>query len=478
MEFEVVIGLEIHAELKTRGKLFTWTANEFGGEPNTRIDVITLGMPGVLPVLNRKAVDYTLAAGLAMNCKINRYSRFDRKHYFYPDLPKGYQISQKDYPLCYDGWIEFDVNGEVRRCRINRIHLEEDAGKSIHAEGRDDVTWVDFNRCGVPLIEIVSEPDLRSPEEAIAYWRAVKEILEYLDVSDCNMEEGSFRCDANISLRPRGSQEFGIRTELKNMNSFRFVQQALEYEVKRQAEILRSGGQVVQETRLFDVERGVTRGMRGKEEASDYRYFPEPDLVPIEIDEEWIERIRRSLPELPRAKRLRFMEQYGLPEQDVIVLTGTRALADYYEAVAQSCGDPKAAANWVMGDLIGFLREAGRSIEDSPVGPEALAEMIRMIQDGTISGRIAKEVLEQMVATGKSATQIVEEKGLRQISDVTQIEAWIDQVIAENPAQVEQYRSGKTKVLGYFVGQVMRLSRGKANPQQVNALLRKKLDQQ
>ncbi len=473
MDYETIIGLEIHAELSTAGKLFTWTENSFGGEPNTRVDPITLGMPGVLPVLNVKALEYTIAAGLAMNCTIAQYSKFDRKHYFYPDLPKNYQITQKDLPIAQTGYVDFDVDGETRRCGVTRIHLEEDAGKSIHVEGRDDVTWVDFNRSCVPLIEIVGEPDLRSPEEAILYWRAVKEILEYLGVSDCNMEEGSFRCDANISVRPVGAAEFGTRAELKNMNSFRHVQSALEFEVKRQCELLDSGGVVTQETRLYDLATGKTRAMRGKEEASDYRYFPEPDLVPLDIDPTWVREIGDALPDMPRARRQRMMEQYGLPGQDLVVLTGTRALADYYEAVAEATDDPKAASNWVMGDLVGLLREGGKSVEDSPVAPAALARMISLIQDGTISGRIAKTVLEEMVASGQSADEIVKERGLVQVTDSGVIDEWILTVIEQNPGPVEDLRGGKDKALGFLVGQVMKLSRGKANPQLVNQLIRK-----
>lgn len=475
MEYEVVIGLEIHAELRTQSKLFTTSENRFGGEPNTRVDPITLGLPGVLPVLNETALEYAVMAGLALNCSIAPYSKFDRKHYFYPDLPKGYQISQYDLPLCSNGYLDFDVNGQTRRCRIRRLHLEEDAGKLVHFETGRDVSGVDFNRAGVPLIEIVGEPDLRSPDEAIAYWRGVKEILEFLGVSDCNMEEGSYRCDANISLRPKGSHQLGTRTELKNMNSFRFVHAALSYEIERQREILEAGGVVVQETRLFDPVTNTTRAMRNKEEAHDYRYFPEPDLVPMELDPAWVETIRRRLPELPRERRLRFVREYGLPEYDAVVLTSTRALADYYEAVALESGDPKAASNWVMGDLTSFLKERGYTIETSPVSPSHLAELIRLIHDKTISGKIAKTVLEEMVATGTSPRRIIEEKGLIQVSDVAAIERWVQQVIAENPGPVADFRSGREKALGFLVGQVMKLSKGKANPGLVNELLRKAL---
>jgi len=475
MEYEVVIGLEIHAELLTKSKLFTSAENRFGGEPNTRVDPITLGLPGVLPVLNERALEYAVKAGLALNCSIAPYSKFDRKHYFYPDLPKGYQISQYDLPLCSHGYVDFDLNGETHRCRIRRVHLEEDAGKLVHSESGREVSGVDFNRAGVPLIEIVSEPDLRSPDEAIDYWRAVKEILEFLGVSDCNMEEGSYRCDANISLRPKGSSTFGIRTELKNMNSFRFVHAALSYEVERQREILESGGTVVQETRLFDPTTNTTRAMRGKEEAHDYRYFPEPDLVPMELDPAWVAHIKSTLPELPRERRLRFVREYGIPDYDATVLTATRALADYYETVAKESGDPKAASNWVMGDLASFLKAAGHTIETSPVPASALAELIRLIHNQTISGKIAKSVLEEMVATGASPRQIIEQKGLVQISDASAIAAWVEQVIAETPGPAEDVRRGRDKALGFLVGQVMKLSKGKANPGLVNELLRKAL---
>jgi aspartyl-tRNA(Asn)/glutamyl-tRNA(Gln) amidotransferase subunit B len=475
MAYEVVIGLEIHAELSTAGKLFTWTANQFGGEPNSRIDPITLGMPGVLPVLNRTAVDYTMRAGLAMHCDIQAYSKFDRKHYFYPDLPKGYQISQKDLPIALGGHVDYDLDGSTRRCQLTRIHLEEDAGKSIHAEGRADVSWVDYNRACVPLIEIVGEPDLRSPAEAIAYWRAVKEILEFAGVSDCNMEEGSFRCDANISLRREGAEEYGTRAELKNMNSFRNVQRALEFEMKRQAKVLDSGGSVDQETRLFDVDTGTTRAMRSKEEASDYRYFPEPDLVPLVIDDAWIAEVKASVPEAPRDRRRRLIDALGVPEQAAIVLTGTRAMAEFFEAVADGCGDAVLAANWVQGDFLGYLRDAGKGLDDSPVDAAGLAELLVLLKDDTISGRIGKTVLEEMIATGSSAKAIVEAKGLVQVTDASAIDDWIRQAIEENPGPAEDFRGGTAKALGFLVGQVMKLSRGKANPRMVNELLRKAL---
>lgn len=477
MKYETVIGLEIHAELNTNAKLFTWTENRFGGEPNTRIDPITLGMPGVLPVLNKKAVDYTILAGIAMECAIQPYSKFDRKHYFYPDLPKGYQISQYDLPIAKDGAVEYDLDGETRSCRIRRIHLEEDAGKLIHAEGGANVSWVDYNRSCVPLIEIVGEPDLRSSDEAIAYWRAVKEILEYAEVSDCNMEEGSFRCDANISLRPVGSETLGSRAELKNMNSFKFVQTALEYEIRRQTRILDGGGTVDQETRLFDPAKGTTRAMRSKEEASDYRYFPEPDLVPLVIDDSWVKETRGRMPELPRARRKRLEDEYGVNAQTAKALTAEKAFADYYEETAKACGDPTGAANWVQGDLIGMLRAESRSIHDSPVKPEQLGTLIKMINDGSISGRMAKEALEEMMKTGKPAEQVVQERGFIQVSDESAIDKWARQVIEENPDAAEKIRAGNDRAIGFLVGQMMKLSRGKANPKLANAALRKALDE-
>jgi aspartyl-tRNA(Asn)/glutamyl-tRNA(Gln) amidotransferase subunit B len=475
MDYDVVIGLEIHAELQTKSKLFTPSENRFGGEPNTRVDPITLGLPGVLPVLNETALEYAVMAGLALNCSVAPYSKFDRKHYFYPDLPKGYQISQYDLPLCSNGYLDFDLNGETRRCRIRRVHLEEDAGKLVHSVTERDRSGVDFNRAGVPLIEIVGEPDLRSPDEAIAYWRGVKEILEFLGVSDCNMEEGSYRCDANISLRPKGSDRFGIRAELKNMNSFRFVHAALTFEIERQRDILDSGGAVVQETRLFDPASNTTRAMRDKEEAHDYRYFPEPDLVPMELHPAWVADVKRRLPELPRERRQRFVREGGIPEYDAVVLTATRPLADYYEAVAKESRDPKAASNWIMGDLASCLRAADRDIETSPVRASDLAELIRLINDKTISGKIAKTVLEEMVATGDSPRRIIEQKGLVQVSDADAIERWVNQVIAENPGPVADLQNGRDKALGFLVGQVMKLSKGKANPSLVNQLLRNAL---
>ena len=477
-KYETVIGLEIHAELATNSKLFCNCEVKFGSAANTQTCPICLGMPGVLPVMNQRAVEFSIRAALGLNCKIASYSKFDRKNYFYPDLPKGYQISQYDLPLAYDGHVNYELEGETKRVRINRIHLEEDAGKLVHADvtGNPNQSYVDFNRSGVPLLEIVSEPDLRSPEEAIAYWRAVKEILEYVEVSDCNMEEGSFRCDANISLRPVGSKELGTRTELKNKNSFQHVLIALEYEEKRQARILDQGGEVVQETVLFDINTGRTASMRSKEEAHDYRYFPEPDLVPFEVDAAEVERIRAALPELPAQHRQRFVAEYGIPAYDAEFLTATRQLADFFDETAALSGDPKASSNWIMGDLSSLLNNEEIEIQDTKVTPNHLSELIQLIKDQTISGKIAKSILPDVFETGKTPKQIVEEKGLSQISDASAIESIVDQAIEENPGPAQDYRDGKQKAIGFLVGQVMKATRGKANPQMVNQLLQQKLE--
>jgi len=474
MEYEPVIGLEVHAQLLTDTKIFCGCSTKFGATPNNNTCPICTGMPGVLPVLNKKVVDYTIKMGLATHCRINAVNTWARKNYFYPDLPKGYQITQFAEPIAEHGYVDVETNGEKRRIGITRIHMEEDAGKSIHDE-HNPATYVDLNRAGVPLIEIVSEPDMRSAEEGADYLRRLHEVLVYLEICDGNMEEGSFRCDANISLRPKGEEKFGTRTELKNMNSFRHVQRALEYEIKRQQYVLESGGEVVQETRLWDEHQGVTHPMRSKEEAHDYRYFPDPDLVAVHVSEEWIEAIRSTIPELPLQKRERFINEYGIPPYDAGILTTTRALADYYEAVVKQCGNPKIASNWVMGDILGHLKEAKQEISESPVSPEALAAMINLIGDGTISGKIAKEVFEEMWTTGKTPKTVVEEKGLVQITDTTALEQAIEDALTSNPTQLEEYRQGKDKLFGFFVGQVMKLTKGKANPKLVNELLRKKL---
>jgi aspartyl-tRNA(Asn)/glutamyl-tRNA(Gln) amidotransferase subunit B len=474
MPFEAVIGLEVHAQLKTRTKIFCGCSAAFGAPPNTHVCPVCLGMPGSLPVLNRKVVEYALRMALATGCRIAGASRFARKNYFYPDLPKGYQISQYELPIAEHGAVDITVDGKSRRIGITRIHMEEDAGKLSHDPDRP-VSRVDLNRAGVPLIEIVSEPDLRSPEEAGAYLRKLRTILRYLDISDGNMEEGSFRCDANVSIRPRGQAALGTRTELKNINSFRFVEKALHYEIQRQREILEDGGQVVQQTCLWDDAQNRTYVMRGKEEAHDYRYFPDPDLLPLVIDDAWIETVRQGLPELPDARRRRYVEDFGLPDYDAEVLTSAREMADYFEACVAAGAPAKPAANWIMGNLLGLLKAENRDFDRIPVPACALAELLLLIDDGTISGKIAKTVFDEMAASGKTAAAIVAEKGLLQISDADELAAVIGGILAANPGQVAAYRSGKTKLLGFFVGQVMKETRGKANPQLVNDLLREKL---
>jgi len=475
MEYDSVIGLEVHAQLLTRSKLFCACATVFQADPNEQTCPICLGMPGVLPVLNRRAVEFAIRTGLAMQGQVTPVSRFARKNYFYPDLPKGYQISQYEEPLIAGGGLSIDVDGISKPIRLIRIHLEEDAGKSIHGENLADSSksYVDLNRTGVPLLEIVSAPDLGAPEEARAYLQKLKTILEYLEVCDGNMEEGSLRCDANVSLRPTGAQALGTRTEIKNLNSFRNVQRALAYEIERQAEVLDGGGRVVQETRLFDANRGVTLPMRSKEEAHDYRYFPEPDLVPLRIDQEWIERVRQDLPELPDARRQRFVTHYRLPDYDAAVLTASRALADYYEATVRLYNQPKAVSNWVMGDVIRALNRQHHTPQQAPVTPTHLADLLRLIDEGVLSGKIAKTVFEEMYRTGRPARAIVAEQGLVQMTDSATLEAVIQQVLTDNASQVEAYRAGKQQVFGFFVGQTMKATQGKANPALVHELLRK-----
>ncbi len=474
MEYEPVIGLEVHAQLLTEAKIFCSCSTKFGATPNSHTCPICLGMPGVLPVLNKTVVEYMMKMALATNCRLNRECLFARKNYFYPDLPKGYQISQYAQPPAEHGWIEVELNGGKKKIGITRIHMEEDAGKLMHDEF-NPVSHVDLNRTGVPLIEIVSEPDIRGAEEAAAYLKRLHEILVYLEICDGNMEEGSFRCDANVSLRPKGTEAFGTRAELKNMNSFRNVQRALEYEIKRQQYILEGGGTVVQETRLWDDTAGVSHPMRSKEEAHDYRYFPDPDLVPVVIDDDWIEAVRATLPELPLERRERFVRDYQIPAYDAGVLTAIRALADYYEEVVRLSGEPKIASNWVMGDVLRFLNEEKKEIGACPIAPAALAELINLIKAGTISGKMAKEVIEEMYRTGAAPGAIIKEKGLVQITDEGALAAAISEVIAKNPAQLAQYRAGKEKVFGFFVGQVMKATQGKANPQLINDLLKKML---
>jgi aspartyl-tRNA(Asn)/glutamyl-tRNA(Gln) amidotransferase subunit B len=474
MKYETVIGLEVHAQMFTDTKIFCGCSTKFGAEPNTQTCQVCIGMPGVLPVLNRKALEFAVRTGFAMNCNISTYSRFARKNYFYPDLPKGYQISQYEHPICEKGHVEIVVDGEVRKIGITRIHMEEDAGKNIH-EGGGNYSFVDLNRAGVPLMEIVSEPDIRSPREASEYMKKLRAILRYLGVCDGNMEQGSLRCDANVSIRPAGQKEYGTRAEVKNINSFRFVEKALEYEIKRQIQVVEGGGKVVQETRLWDSTKGITESMRSKEEAHDYRYFPEPDLVPIAVDRKWLDEIRASLPELPDAKRRRFVSDFGLPEYDADLLTSERPVAEWFEEVVAAGAQPKAASNWIMGELMRLLNEENKPVEECRVKPGQLASMIRLIDAGTISGKIAKTVFAEMYLTGKDAGDIVKEKGLVQISDESAIEKLVEEVIARHPNEVERFRGGEEKLLGFFVGQVMKASKGKANPQTLNELLKRKL---
>ncbi len=478
MNWETVIGLEIHTQLATQSKIFSGAPTAYGAEPNTQACPVDLGLPGVLPVLNREAVRMAVKFGLAVEARIAPRSEFARKNYFYQDLPKGYQISQYDWPLVEGGHLDIDLeDGTRKRIGITRAHLEEDAGKSLH-EDFHGMTGVDLNRAGTPLMEIVSEPDLRSPAEAAAYMKKLHALVRYLEICDGNMQEGSFRCDANVSVRPVGSEAFGTRTELKNLNSFRFVERALAYEVERQIDLLESGGRVVQETRLYDVDQGVTRTMRTKEEADDYRYFPEPDLLPVEIGADFVADVRETLPELPDEKRRRFIEEYGLPAYDAGVLTATRELAEFYEsAVTESGGYAKRTANWIMSEFLAYLNKEGLDLADSPVTPEMLGTLIARIEDETVSGRVAKDVFEAVWAGEGGPDEVIERKGLKQVTDTAAIEAMVDEAIANNPQQLEQYRAGKEKLFGFFVGQVMKASGGKANPQLVNELLKRKLDE-
>ena len=473
MEYEPVIGLEVHAQLLTKSKIFSPASTEFGAPPNSQVNPICLGMPGVLPVLNRKALEYAVKAALALNCKIHSRSRFARKNYFYPDLPKGYQISQYEEPFSTDGWLEIGTNGSAKKIRITRVHLEEDAGKLIH-DNTGNSSFVDLNRAGVPLIEIVSEPDIRSPEEAIEYMKKLRSIVRYIGVCDGNMEEGSLRCDANVSVRPRGSKELGTKAEVKNVNSFKFVQKAIEYEIKRQISLLESGEKVVQETRLFDSAKGVTFSMRTKEEAHDYRYFPDPDLLPVVIEEDWIDEIRESLPELPDERYKRFIEEYKLPEQDASVLTASKEIADYFEQCVRLYENPKTVSNWIMTEILREIKE-GDELDSIPVTSERLAELLILIDDGTISGKIAKDIFADMVSSGKSAREIVKEKGIKQISDRPELETIVAEILRKHPEEISRYRGGEEKLIGFFVGQVMKATQGKANPKVVNDILRSEL---
>jgi aspartyl-tRNA(Asn)/glutamyl-tRNA(Gln) amidotransferase subunit B len=477
-KYEAVIGLEVHVQLATRTKIFCACPTSFGAPPNTNVCPVCLGQPGALPVLNRKVVTYAVQAALALNCQVREESIFARKNYFYPDLPKGYQISQYDKPLGEHGFVDIELeNDSEKRIGVTRVHLEDDAGKSMHEGFRDSesYTYVDLNRCGTPLIEIVSEPDMRSSEEAYAYLAELKLLMEFCGVSTCDMEKGHLRCDANVSVRLRGAEQFGTKAEVKNLNSLRFLKQAIDYEIQRQVGVIESGGRVMQETRLYNPNLGETIGMRSKEQAHDYRYFPEPDLLPLKISAEWRGRITESMPELPPARRRRFIHEYGLRPYDAKVLTATREMSDYFERAAKASKDAKAAANWVMGDLAGALKAEGREIGESPVTPEKLGELVSLIARGEISGKIAKEIFPTMWATGDSAAAIVEREGLRQISDTSALEKVVEDVIAANPKQVEQYRAGKTAVAGFLVGQVMKATRGQANPGMVNDLLKAKL---
>ena len=482
-KYEPVMGLEVHCQLGTNTKIFCSCPTSFGAPPNTNVCPVCLGLPGALPVLNRKAVEFAVQAAIALHCKVNPFSRMARKNYFYPDLPKGYQISQYDQPLAEHGYLDITVQPEgqpayKKRIGITRVHMEDDAGKSQHDGFKDSdrYTYVDLNRSGTPLIEIVSEPDIRSSDEAVAYLTEIKQVLEYIAVSTCDMEKGHLRADANVSVRLKGAPEFGTRAEVKNLNSFRFLKQAAEYEIARQVAIVESGGKVVQETRLYEPDTGETFGMRSKEQAHDYRYFPEPDLVPVRVSDQWQNQLKAQMPELPYDRRARFVTDYGLREYDAQVLTLTRSLSDYYEKAARSSDDPKGTANLVMGELLGALKAERKEITESPIPPENIGELATLIKKGEISGKLAKEIFPKMFAERLAPSVIMERDGLKQISDTSAIEKIIDEVIAANPKQLEQYRSGKPAVMGFFVGQVMKASRGQANPAAVNELLKRKLD--
>ena len=475
MEWETVIGLEVHVQLSTESKLFSSAPTQFGAEPNTQANIYDLALPGVLPVLNRDALKHAVKFGLAINATISNTSIFDRKNYFYPDLPKGYQISQLDFPTVGKGSLTITLeDGEEKIIGVTRAHMEEDAGKSLH-EDFHGMSGIDLNRAGTPLLEIVSEPDLRSAREAVTYLKKLHSIIRYLDISDAIMAQGSMRCDANVSIRPMGETELGTRTEIKNINSFRFVEKAINYEVQRQQDIIQDGGRIVQETRLYDAHRDETRTMRSKEVANDYRYFPEPDLLPIVIDQAFVNSIRATLPELPDAKKIRFAKEFGLNDYDASVLTNNRDMADYFECVAKSSGDAKLAANWVAGELQALLKKNNWEIKESPIQADRLATLIARIKDNTISGKIAKAVFEAMIEDSSNVDDIIEAKGLKQITDIGEIAKLVNEIIANNPEQVEQFREGKEQVLSYLVGQAMKLSRGKANPAQVNQILREKL---
>jgi aspartyl-tRNA(Asn)/glutamyl-tRNA(Gln) amidotransferase subunit B len=474
MNFETVIGLEVHVELKTKSKIFSPSQNAFGSEPNANVNPIDLAYPGVLPVLNEEAVNYSMRAAMALNCDIATHTTFDKKHYFYPDNPKAYQITQDDHPIGENGWIDIEVGGKKKRIGITRIHMEEDAGKLIH--GNDGYSYVDLNRAGTPLIEIVSEPDIRSAEEAYAYLEKLKNIIQYTGVSDVKMEEGSLRCDANISLRPVGQEEFGVKTELKNLNSFNFVQKGIEYEEKRQEKVLLSGGEIQQETRRYDEKTKKTILMRVKETADDYRYFPDADIVPLHIDEEWKERIRQSIPELPDARKKRYVEELSLSEYDAEVLTASKEMSDFFESAVEHGADIKQAANWMMGEVSAYMNKHLKELSELEITPEALAKMIQLIEDGTISSKIAKKVFAELVEKGGDPEKIVKEKGLVQISDPEQLKEIINNVLDENEQSITDYKNGKGKALGFLVGQTMKATKGQANPPMVNKILKEEIE--
>ena len=498
MKYEAVIGLEVHAQMLTDTKIFCGCSTKFGSEPNTQTCPICIGMPGVLPVLNKKALEFAVRTGLATNCKISGYSRFARKNYFYPDLPKGYQISQYELPICEHGFLEIVVDGEIKKIGITRIHMEEDAGKNIHESSSGgqggNYSFVDLNRTGVPLMEIVSEPDIRSPKEAAEYMKKLRTILRYLGVCDGNMEQGSLRCDANVSIRPVGQKELGTRAEVKNINSFKFVEKALEYEIKRQIKVIEEGGKIIQETRLWDSDRGITESMRSKEEAHDYRYFPEPDLVPMTVEQKWIDEIKASLPELPDVKRKRFVSEFGLPEYDADLLTSEKSTAEWFEKAVKLGGDPKLVCNWIKGEIMRLLNTDGKTMDECPLKPYHLVYVLNLMRDTKINANAAKIVLEDMyknpadihgyaelelpafeIEAEAHVEKIVKEKGLVQVSDKGAIEKAVDEIIAKSPKEVERFKAGDEKLLGFFVGQVMKAMKGKANPQMLNEILKKKL---